>query len=291
VYAANVATAGLSGNLEATGVLRQQWTGLEGNPTTQLLTATMPIPFLGSGVGLSLQNDAIGARQTLSAKASFNKILQLSNGQLSIGAAAGWLQMRLDGSKLRTPFGQYDGTSGINHFDQILPNVLVNGNTLLLDAGAIFQNDQLRIGIASQNLHAPTFSFGNTKADFQLLRNYLAHLSYQFRLSSNIGVIPSVFVRSDAVQTQTEWALTARWKENYFAGAGYRDTDFKNPQSLIIFGGLRIAENWTLAYAHDVTLSALATVQRNTNEIMLKYTLSKEFGRGKLPPVIYNPRF
>jgi type IX secretion system PorP/SprF family membrane protein len=291
IYVTNPAVAGLSGMLEAVGVFRQQWLGLEGNPTTQLFNATLPIPYLGGGTGVLLQNDVIGARQSLTAKASFNKIFTVGNGQFSVGASAGWLQMRLDGAKLRTPDGQYDGAAGINHRDQILGNQVVSGNSILLDAGVFFQNDRFSAGVSSQNLNAPTFDFVGTKANFTLRRNYFANFGYNINIGTAVRLIPSVLLRSDGVQTQTEWALTARWKENYFVGSSYRDLDFKNPQALSVFLGLKIAESWTLAYAHDLTLSALANVQRNTNEIMLKYTLQKSFGRGKMPPIIYNPRF
>jgi hypothetical protein len=32
-------------------------------------------------------------------------------------------------------------------------------------------------------------------------------------------------------------------------------------------------------------------VNQGTHEIVLQYNIGKEFGRGKLPPIIYNPRF
>jgi hypothetical protein len=32
-------------------------------------------------------------------------------------------------------------------------------------------------------------------------------------------------------------------------------------------------------------------VQTGSHEILLQYNLGQSFGKGKLPPIIYNPRF
>lgn len=290
LYVANPAVAGLSGTLEAVGMVRQQWVGLEGSPATQLLTITLPIPYVSSGFGMSFENDAIGARRTTAFQASWNWIGRLGGGQLSIGAQGGLFQMGIDGAKLRTPTGNYS-LGGINHRDQILPSTQINAQTWTFGAGAFFQTTNFSLGISSQHLHAPTLSFeGTQQIAWQLQRTYMASAAYNLEIGA-LHFTPFIFVRSDLSRTQYDWALSMKWNDNIFLGGAFRDFNFSSPQSLVIFGGLKLSEKWSLAYAHDISLSALAVVQRGTHEFMLRYNLGREIGKGKLPPIIFNPRF
>lgn len=290
LYLANPSVAGLSGTLEVVGIIRQQWVGLEGSPATQHLTVTLPIPYVSSGFGMSFENDAIGARRTTAFNASWNWIGRLGNGLLSIGAQGGLFQMGIDGAKLRTPTGNYSlGT--INHRDQILPTTQINAQTLTFGAGAFFQTGNFSLGVSSQHLHAPVLSFeGSQGIAWQLQRTYMASAMYNLELGA-LRLTPFIFVRTDLSRTQYDWALSVKWNDNIFLGGAFRDFDFSNPQSLTIFGGLKLSEKWSLGYAHDISLSALAVVQYGTHEIMLRYNFGKEIGKGKLPPVIFNPRF
>lgn len=82
-----------------------------------------------------------------------------------------------------------------------------------------------------------------------------------------------------------------RWKENIFAGASFRGLSSSARDAAVLLGGLRINERTTLAYSFDIPLSALQAANRGSHELLLRYELNKPIGRGKLPPVIYNPRF
>ncbi|MGB1217132.1 MAG: PorP/SprF family type IX secretion system membrane protein, partial [Saprospiraceae bacterium] len=77
--AANPAVAGASGYLEAAGVFRKQWLGLEGSPMSQNVNIHAPLYFLSSGVGLNVSNDFIGAERTTSANLQYSYILRLGN--------------------------------------------------------------------------------------------------------------------------------------------------------------------------------------------------------------------
>ena len=82
-----------------------------------------------------------------------------------------------------------------------------------------------------------------------------------------------------------------RWRENIFAGASFRGFGNNSKDAAMLIAGLKLNEKTTLAYAFDVPLSPLNTVNRGSHELLLRYSLNKPIGIGKLPPVIYNPRF
>jgi type IX secretion system PorP/SprF family membrane protein len=290
-YAVNPAAAGLEKTLIATGGYRTQWVGIEGNPVTQFLNVALPLSIIGSGVGISLHNESIGARNGLTFKASYNYILKMGDNQLSFGVAGGLVQGALDGSKLRTPNGDYN-QGVIDHKDNTLAAVSVNGSVPTFDAGVYFKSEKFEGGVSMSNLTEPSLQLtGVNNINVKLKRNYYALAMAHFDLLNKITIHPSVLIKSDAVQTQMDFSTFFRYDDNIFLGASFRGYN-KNSQDAITFlGGFKLNSKLSLAYSYDFTLSSLKTINDGTHEIVLQYNIGKEFGRGKLPPIIYNPRF
>lgn len=290
-YGANPAAAGLEKTLVATGGFRSQWVGLEGSPTTQYVNVSIPLSILSSGVGISVENETIGARRGLAAKASYNFIQKMGEAQLSFGASAGILQGAMDGSKLRTPEGDY--TQGaIDHQDKFLNSVNVNGIVPTFDAGVFFKNNRLEVGISVANLTEPKLTLEKqVVTQLQLKRHYGAYASTHFDLFAGFVAHPSVFLRSDGKQTQVDFSTIFRYDNNFFIGTTFRGYSASTQDALVVLGGFKLNPKLTLAYSYDITLSALKTVNTGSHELVLQYNIGREFGKGRLPPIIYNPRF
>jgi Type IX secretion system membrane protein PorP/SprF len=116
-------------------------------------------------------------------------------------------------------------------------------------------------------------------------------LGAHFNLVGNFSIHPSVLIKSDAIQTQMDFSTFVRYNDNIFLGATFRGYNKNSQDAIAAFGGLNLNSKLKLAYSYDITLSPLKTVTQGTHEIVLQYNLGKEFGKGKLPPIIYNPRF
>lgn len=290
-YGANPAAAGLDKTLVATGGFRSQWVGLEGNPTTQYINVSVPLSILSSGIGIAVENESIGARRGLSAKASYSFIRQMGDGQLAIGASGGILQGALDGSKLRTPEGDYN-QGVIDHQDKFLNSVNVNGTVPIFDAGVYFKTSKLDVGLVVSNLNEPTLTLDKqVVTQLRLKRHYSALVATHFNLFAGFTMHPSVFVQSDGVQTQANFSTILRYDNNFFVGSTFRGYSTTTQDALVVLGGFQLNPKLTVAYAYDISLSALKTVNNGSHEIVLQYNLGRAFGKGKLPPIIYNPRF
>ena len=290
-YGVNPAAAGLKGTLEATGGFRSQWVGIDGNPVTQYLNVVLPLSIVSSGVGFSIHNESIGARSGLTAKASYNYIIKMGDGQLSFGAAGGIVQGSLNSAKLRTPEGDYN-QGVIDHKDKILSAVSISGTTPTFDVGIFFKNEKFEGGLSSSNILEPKLKLtGQSDINVVLKRNYFALIGARFDLTNNITIHPSMLIKSDAVQTQMDFSTFVRYNDNIFLGATFRGYNKNSQDAIAAFGGLKLNSKLMLAYSYDITLSAIKTVSQGTHEIVLQYNLGKEFGKSKLPPIIYNPRF
>ncbi|MEO6757912.1 MAG: PorP/SprF family type IX secretion system membrane protein [Saprospiraceae bacterium] len=293
-YAYNPAYAGLQNTLVATGVYRQQWSGLKGAPLTQHVNAHLPLYVIHSGLGLKVENDAIGAHRVTQALASYDYQLELGrNALLSVGGSAGYLQYTLDGDKLRAPQGTYAEPGGVfDHDDDLLPEGKIQAGTPIFELGLYLQARNLELGAAIQPVFVPVLKENGAGA-FQLqpMRQYLFSAAYALSIGENAKLKPAVLVKTDAKETQMELSALLRWRENIFVGGAFRGFTQSSKDAAVLFAGLKINERTTLAYAFDIPLSPLNAANRGSHELLLRYSLNQPIGAGKLPPVIYNPRF
>ena len=287
----NPAYAGLDDALSLTGALRRQWVGLEGAPATQLGSAHLPVYLTNGGFGVQFVNETLGPNSTTLITGAYNFQLPVGRSAiLSLGFGGGLLQRRLDGSVLRTPGGSYGTEPGstIDHEDPFLSELPQNGNTPVFNAGIYLKSESLEVGLSSfQNLE-PQFDAGPTT--LQLVRTYSAQVFYQWDLTRTLTLRPSAVVRSDARQTQLEISALFEYNENIFGGASFRGYTSTSQDAVAIIAGLRLNEQTTLAYAYDLTLSALQQVSSGSHEIMIGYRLAQPIGKGRPPKIIYNPR-
>ncbi len=294
-YSVNPAYAGLDNTLVANGIYRQQWSNLQGAPVTQQLNAHLPISKISSGMGLKIENDAIGAHRTTQAMMSFSHHFALGQKTiLAIGAGAGFMQYALDGNKLRAPEGTYVEPSGIfNHNDQWLPQGKITAGVPVAEAGLFLQSGNFELGASVLPLFAPVLSATDNQRDFSLapVRHYVLYSALKVDLFEDLMLKPAVLLKNDKSETQMEISVLGQWRENIFAGSSLRGFTASARDAVVIFGGFKLNERTTLGYAFDLPLSPLKAVNRGSHELLLRYSLNKPVGAGKLPPVIYNPRF
>ena len=286
----NPAYAGLDNSLSATGVYRAQWAGLEGNPITQNVNVHMPLYILSSGVGINLENDELGAERRTTGTVSYNYQLPVGRrGLLAIGLSAGLAQRTLDGSKLRTPDGDYDiDASVIIHNDGLLPISQINASAATFGAGIYYYSERFEAGFAARNLSEPIVDLD--AISLVLKRTFFFNAGGHFDLGGSLSLHPSLLVRSDLAQTQTDVAAILQYNDNIFGGASFRGYNSDNIDAVAFIAGFKLSENVTLAYAYDLTLSALNQVSNGSHEVMINYNLNKRLGTGRPPKVIYNPR-
>jgi type IX secretion system PorP/SprF family membrane protein len=291
-YVYNPAFAGLDNTLVMNGVYRQQWSGLQGAPATQHVNAHMPIYAISSGVGLRVENDVIGAHNTTQAVLSYSYQLDISrNTLLSFGLSGGWLQYSLDGTKLRAPEGTYAEPS-FSHNESVLPQGRVQAGAPIFEAGLFLQNKKWELGLSAQPVFATRLK-ENSNGNLALtpVQHYMIYGAYTWMAGENLKVKPSALVKSDFRETQMEVSLMGMWRENIFAGVSYRGFTAGSRDAAVLFLGFKINDKTTLGYGFDLPLSALSAAHRGSHELLVRYSLNKPIGVGKLPPVIYNPRF
>jgi len=290
-YKVNLAYGGFDDYLSITGVFRKQWVALEGSPISQNLSVHLPWNYLNSGIGINIENDILGAEKNLAINMSYNYITQLSTeSKLSIGIGGSLLQKTIDGTLLRAPDGIYEGSTLI-HNDDYLPETKVSALAPDINFGIYYSMKRFQAGIAAMNLLESKLTYNlDAKTELKYLRNYTFLMSYNIGIGANFEVEPSVFLKSDVVQTQSDLSAVVTYDKKYFGGLSLRGYNNSSLDAVIILAGMKYKQNITVAYSYDLSLSTLKTVNKGSHEIVVNYNLNKDLG-GEIPAkVIFNPR-
>jgi type IX secretion system PorP/SprF family membrane protein len=285
----NPAYAGMENSLVATGIYRSQWQGIEGNPITQNISVHLPINIISSGFGLNLENDELGAQSRTTGTAMYNYQMALGRrAVLAMGVSAGLSQRTLDGSKLRTPEGDYVAGT-IIHNDDLLPITPISGSLMTYGAGVYFLSERLEMGFSVRHLTEPSAPLSDALS-MQLNRAYFFNAQAHFDIGNSLSFHPAALLRSDGVQFQTDLAALFRYNDNISAGASLRGYNSNSLDAIALLVGFKLNDHISAAYAYDFTLSAINQVSNGSHEIMLSYNLNRPIGKGRPPKIIYNPR-
>lgn len=290
-YLLNPAYAGFDRSLSVTAGYRSQWEGVSGQPINQIITAQMPMYILQGAVGLTFENEFLGAERNLRLGLSYNYIYENSWGYISGGLRAGVLQKRIDGSLLRTPQGTYEGNV-IDHQDDVLSSGLNQGLTPIFGAGVYLISNIGEIGISIDQLSPGKVTLNNpsaTKVNVQPQINLYAE--YYWPILDRLSLYPAVLLRSDFLQTQVDVVLQGAIDEKYFGGLGWRGWNANSLDAAVIHLGLRLDQHWKVYYAYDVPIAGIGTIGNGSHELIINYNLNKRVGLGLPPKTIYNPLY
>ena len=290
-YLLNPAYAGFDRSLSITAGYRSQWEGVSGQPVNQIITAQMPLYILQGGVGMTFENEYIGAERNLRLSLSYNYIYENSWGFISGGIKAGVIQKRLDGTLLRTPQGTYEGNI-VDHQDHALDAAVASGLAPNVGLGVYIISNLGEFGISIDQLSAGKLKLDNTaatKVNVQPQINLYAE--YYWPVLERLSLYPSALIKSDFLQTQADVVMQAAFDDRYYAGLGWRGWNAHSFDAAVIHLGLRLDHHWKVYYAYDVPITGIGGVGNGSHELIINYNLNKRVGLGLPPKTIYNPLY
>ena len=284
-YNINPAYAGLDRSLSVNFNYRNQWQGLTNNPESIYVNAHLPIYLFSGGAGIKFMRDKLGAVSTTQFNVSYNYVYPLPRGLFSSALSVGIRQTSIDGRSLRAPDGIYAG--GIfSHEDPILLEENMNGIALDWTLGLFIGHDLFDFGLTLSNFTQSSTGLENFTYDQS------RHLSLYTQIPllwNDFEIYPSILAKTNLKSFQSDISVLVK-NGNIFGGMSLRGFDEKSFESIIILGGLRISEHYTISYSYDIGLSTLRQVSQGSHEININYNLNKRIGIGLPPDIIYNPR-
>jgi type IX secretion system PorP/SprF family membrane protein len=264
----NPAMSGLTGSTEISLIHRQQWSGVQGAPTTSAITLNGDLNEMKFGYSVYAFNDQTDIVSRTGAYGSYAYHVRFAEkNSVSFGLSAGYLNNRIDQSAINVD----------DQFDPLLYANLNNGSTFDINFGVNLRLGDFMIGGSIPQLLAPKVVYSDnfsSPIQYQLIRHYIVHTQYDLRMQNDRMVLsPFVMMRAaDGVQPQVDAGLMFDYKEYFFVGAAFRSN-----YAVTANAGVHLTENLTLGYAYDFSTSDYAYTLGASHEFMLSW----RFGSSK----------
>jgi type IX secretion system PorP/SprF family membrane protein len=259
----NPAMAGSGSVSKFQMIHRSQYAGYSGTfdvggaPTSQVLTASIPVLDWRSGFGVTLVNDKIGPNTMQDFSLSYALRMPVGEGVFALGARAGLQRRGIDNTKLR-----YEDEG-----DPLIPTA---GNAQVrpdFGLGLSYSHPLFSFGLSSVHLTQPDFSY-YTNAKNTLKRRYYANLSLNLPISYALDLQPMFILKTDLNQYSFEGGLMANINNKVMIGSSYR---YQDAISAIV--GFNVIKNMKISYAGDFINVGTAAKSPTSHEILLSYTM------------------
>lgn len=237
---------------------REQWWGLEGRPSTQMLTGGLFIPKAKSAVGITVMLDRLGFQRNFVGRINYSGHITVSESIfITLGVTAGVVNTA---TRLQELVWQ-------NPAEPLLAQI--PDNRILPDAGVGLEvvHKNWYVGMSGQHL-----IYGQTSPYPAYARTLNLYFSYAFDIrNSLVRIVPSVLGRSPFFTASGDANLLFYFlRDRFWLGGGYRYND-----AAYGMAGVQIVNGLFLGYSYDYTLSRLRPFNTGSHELMLRYMWKK----------------
>ena len=254
----NPAATGNSDNIDIFVLARQQWTGFEDAPSTQVLNIHNYFHRIRSGLGLSATYDETGVgNRMINAKLAYAYHVNLGEKWLlSLGLSGGILQNSFDPSK---------------HFyiDTTDPQLATLEKTSPIDPDFDF-------GI---ELNSQRFLFGasvthiarlpDDASTLKIAQQYFGYVNYKQPIGESFDLVAGIRGTNFDESYFLDFSLTGLILKKYWLGAMFRPDNAVAGMVGFHLGFLR------LGYSYDHSIGKTASLAKNSHEIMLSFKIGK----------------
>lgn len=259
----NPAYAGATEVPTVTALYRNQWIDMPGAPQNTSVTFDMPIESKKIGVGVQLYDERLGIEKSTGLNLIYAFRIPISKkGTLSLGLQFGVFNYRANYTQVNT-FQTNDPSFSQN----------INGILPAAATGIYYNTDKFYIGFSTPALLKTKVSVDNTalvsSATGTDLHLYLAS-GYKFIVNEDLIWSPSVLVKAvGGAPIECDFNTTVLLDKTLTLGVSYRTGD-----SWVGMLELQLGKQLRLGYAYDKTITNLATYNRGSHELMLRFGLN-----------------
>lgn len=269
----NPAYAGTRDVLSGVFLYRAQWVGLDGAPTTAVVSVHSPVEDSNIGWGISIINDEIGPATEQNLSADFAYRIPFSNSStLSFGIKATANLLNVDYTKLSI----YDPS------DPLLQNNVDNRFTPNVGAGFYWYSDNYYLGASIPNFLETKYYDDNSRSSAASSKmDYYFMGGYVFDLSESIQFKPAFLAKLvNGAPLQVDATANFLFFEKFTLGSAYRING-----AISALAGFQLSKSIFLGYSYDTEASNLANYNSGSHEIFMRFELVKSSSK------IYSPRF
>jgi type IX secretion system PorP/SprF family membrane protein len=258
----NPAIAGTNNYYQVRANNRFQWVGFGDGPITNALSMYGPSGSkkYDMGFGGNVVSDITGPVSTIALNGAYAYNFAInSEMRLSLGAALGFTQRKLDGTQVTMPDGKPDPA---------LPNA-VNAK-LLPDAsvGAYLYSSNFNVGFSANNLFNSKTNKAIDSSTFNRLKShFFLTVFYKYYINKDFQLEPGIIIKA-VRPAPIQMDLTCRviYQNMVSGGVAFRTRD-----AVSVMVGYTYENKLSIAYAYDIGITAIRKVNGGSHEIMLAY--------------------
>lgn len=246
----NPAYAGSRETMNLTALHRNQWAGLDGNPTTSTFSFHTPMNNERVGLGISYITDQLGFESTNYVYGDFSYTIPVSyNAKLSFGLKGGFTNYKLENPDINDPFFNAN-------FNSWKPN---------FGAGIYLSSERWYAGISSPRILNTDLNEGEFEA---LERNsYYAIAGLVLDISADIKFRPTVLSKfTNGAPASYDFTTSFLFYDKFWMGASYRLNDASNFGAFMDY---QVSNNLRLGYAYDLPTDTIRPYSGGTHEVIL----------------------
>ncbi len=268
----NPAYAGSKPFTSATLMVRKQWAGFKGSPTTQTASIHGALENKKVGLGLFISNDHAGVTNRNDMYGSYSYHIATGNGQLALGLQGGFSYLKSLVSDLEVN-DPNDPVYAVNTVSNVLPN---------FGAGAYYYSELFYAGFSVPSLlsYNPDQSLSlDIEGSHRITRHYYLTSGYVFSLGEQVKLKPSIllkYVKNAPLQLDLNANLLLN--NIVWIGASYRTGD-----AIALIGEYQLTKKLRIGYSFDYTLTKLRSYSAGSHEFMLGYDFGYQVPKLKTP--------
>ena len=253
----NPAATGNSNNVDVFVLMRQQWSGFDDAPSTQVLNIHNYFDRIRSGLGLTAIHDKTGVGDnTINAKIAYAFHINFGeNWLLSMGLSGGIIQKTFDPTK----------HFFIDETDPGIPQEKTSKLSPDFDFGFELTSQRFIIGASATHLSR----LPDDETTLKVAQQYYAYASYKQPLGESFDLIAGVRGSNFDQAVFLDYSLTAMLLKKYWIGAAFRPDNAVAGMIGLQAGFIRVG------YSYDHSIGKTGSLAKNSHEIMVSLKIGK----------------
>ena len=290
-YLLNPAAGGMTSTTHLEATSRTQWLGYNGGPRSMVLAGNSPVKFGGGSqkvlqewnvedkaffkspdrttgslkhvLGGIAMTEVIGPFNRTSVHGSYSVHLPLVKSiNIGAGISLGWSNFRIN--QERVVLYQEDDAQYAQFLGNTSSQNIANAN-----AGIVFYNKELFIGISTSQILKNTAAFDGVETGSNYNRHYYLIAKYAFTVADKFQIEPNSVVKM-AENSPISLDAGARfiYNKSVWVGVQYRTNN-----ALTFQLGANLIKNLYLSYGYEHGIGAIQLAGNSTHEIQLGFYL------------------